>query len=70
MLGRKRSQPIRLRLRDRQPITCRLESISFESHLSEQKQEQIFMICFRVIFKLIASVKSTIKIFGNASESF
>ena len=33
MLGRKRSQPIRLRLRDRQPITCRLASISFEPHL-------------------------------------
>ena len=38
MLPRWRSYPIKYRLRDCQPITERLQSISLESHLSEQNR--------------------------------
>ena len=39
MVGRWRSQPIRQRLRDRQPITGPLQSLSFEYHLRDTSDQ-------------------------------
>ena len=43
MLARKRSQPIKCRVRERQPITERLQSISLKSCLSKEKKESLFI---------------------------